>query len=516
MCQRLAQQFRLRSVPHVLIVADRIPPLLWGLRRRPVIVIPADLLPRLDRRQQETLLTHELAHLSRGDRWVRLLEMLVLALHWWNPVAWWASRQLRESEEACCDDWVIQKLPGSAKSYARSLLETVEFLSPQQPSLPPIASGFGSVKAFKRRLQIVLHSNSHSNITWSQRGYLTLIAAAALLFSISFVFDNPALAQRGKVGFVEVPSEGISSVSFSPDGKLLAGGSSDATVKIWDAATGVTTATLKAHKKRIQAVAFAPQGSMLASGSDDRTVILWDAKTGERLRTLEGFEDDVGQLRFSADGRTLWVASAHITSWEVETGRKQSTIKLGANNVISLDLSPDEKYLAVTFFISGKQLTAKMFDIKSSELIRNFGDPHYGVYAAAFSSDGRTLAGTCIGREEGPKLRFWNIETGEIQETFDLVDKEIWALRYSPNGKLLASGGEGPKVRTNPPGWRLTSMLTIWDPVRKDVQIRHNGASARLTSLCFSPDGKHLAYCDYATVSVIEVDSGDDVWTGKY
>ena len=85
------------------------------------------LLERLDDDQLAALLAHELAHVRRGDHWVRRLEFIVLGLFWWYPLAWWARTRLQAAEEECCDAWVVEALP--ARAYASAIVATVDFLA---------------------------------------------------------------------------------------------------------------------------------------------------------------------------------------------------------------------------------------------------------------------------------------------------------------------------------------------------------------------------------------------------
>ena len=137
------------------MVHGRLPPLIWALGKRPVVLLPEALWEQLTPQQRTALLAHEIAHLKRRDHCLRWLELAVLALYWWRPVAWWASRELGRAAERCCDAWVLWALPDLATAYGTALLDTIDFLAGPRAAPPPAAPGFGHVRHLKVRLEAI-------------------------------------------------------------------------------------------------------------------------------------------------------------------------------------------------------------------------------------------------------------------------------------------------------------------------------------------------------------------------
>ena len=117
-------------------------------------------------------------------------------------------------------------------------------------------------------------------------------------------------------------SESVRTVAFSLDGHMLASGSNDCTIVLWEVSTGQKLRTLAEHSNWVRTVAFSPDGHMLASGSNDHTIVLWEVSTGQKLRTLAGHSGCVHSVAFSPDGRTLVSGSDDhtIVLWWGEEG----------------------------------------------------------------------------------------------------------------------------------------------------------------------------------------------------
>jgi beta-lactamase regulating signal transducer with metallopeptidase domain len=192
--EEMARRLGLRCAPEVWLVTGRVPPLLWmpGWSARSArLILPVELVFRIDEDQRAALLAHELAHLRRGDPWVRWLELLAAALYWWHPLLSWFRRQLRDSEEQCCDAWVVATLP-ARRAYATALVETVDFLNGPAPlPAPQLASGAGPVRQLQRRVGMIMRGTTSGRLT--RAGFVAALAfaAAALAFGPSL---SPAQA----------------------------------------------------------------------------------------------------------------------------------------------------------------------------------------------------------------------------------------------------------------------------------------------------------------------------------
>ncbi|MDT0447898.1 nSTAND1 domain-containing NTPase [Streptomyces hesseae] len=265
----------------------------------------------------------------------------------------------------------------------------------------------------------------------------------------------------------------VNSVAFSPDGRILATGSTDRTVRLWDTATGKARKTLKGHTDIVSSVAFGPDGRTLATGGVDGAVQLWDVTSGRLRRSLVGTGSAVESVAFSRDGTTLATGSRDGVArlWDVPSAKVRSGFIGHTDTVRSVAFSPDGRTLAT----GSADRTVRLWNTASGEVQRSL-DPVHAVRSVAFSPDGRTLV---TGEGDGI-ARLWDTSSGESQATITTNTGHVRSVAFSPDGRTLAIGGSDETVRLwDIPGRGFTGALT--------------GHHGMVLSVAFGPDGKTLA-----------------------
>ncbi|TDH67918.1 hypothetical protein CCR75_004345 [Bremia lactucae] len=149
------------------------------------------------------------------------------------------------------------------------------------------------------------------------------------------------------------PSDGVTSVALSPDGRLLAAASLDKVVRIWDTETAQLLDRLEGHSDSVYSIAFSPDGKNVISGSLDRNIMLWDVcaqgRTTTRPRMLfQGHKDFVLSVAYTPDGRWLMSGSKDrsVVFWDPRSSRSVLTLTGYRNSVISVASSPASPYFA--------------------------------------------------------------------------------------------------------------------------------------------------------------------------
>jgi RNA polymerase sigma factor (sigma-70 family) len=272
---------------------------------------------------------------------------------------------------------------------------------------------------------------------------------------------------------------GVDALAFSPDGKWLVSGAgyTDTIARVWDPVTGKETGQLRGHADGIEVAAYAPDGKLVATGSQDGTVRLWDG-AGREVRRLEAKDGMVYALAFSPDGRTVAAGgkrrAAHL--WDVATGRELRAFDNPGGLTLRLAFSPDGKALATRGF---NETTIRLWDVAGGKEPRKIEAPRAGCPSLLFTPDGRALV---AGGDDG-LVHFWDVATGTTQRTFGESagrDGHVFSLAVSPDGRSVAAAYDGAAVR-------------LWETASGQQRARYEGHRGAVTSLAFSADGTLLA-----------------------
>ncbi|WP_322779283.1 TIR domain-containing protein [Frankia sp. Cas4] len=288
--------------------------------------------------------------------------------------------------------------------------------------------------------------------------------------------DDARVVRRIDAGAGEVRS-----VAFSPDGTVVASGSADGTIHLWNAATGEAQLTAQGHAGGVGSVAVSPDGTLLASGGADQIVRIWDTATGEVRHAMAGHAGWVESVAFSPDGRQLATGGFRlIRLWDVATGEQTGVLPGHAGGVWSVVFSPD----AATVASGGADDSVRLWRLTTQRHGILAGHGHSArVWSVAFSPDGTLLAS---GGADGT-VRVSEVATGRRLSSLHAPAGPGVSAALSPDGTLLAAGGAGPALRV----WEVATGRQLGA-----LAGPPGGSSGRMRSVgpvAFSPDGRLLA-----------------------
>lgn len=349
--------------------------------------------------------------------------------------------------------------------------------------------------------------------------------------------------QVAKVAMAPPDSHALG-LAISPDGKTLAAGCADRTVKLLDARSGEKIGTLTGVARGyVRGVAFTPDGKTVVGLGDDERLWIWDVPSRKALRSLPVFGDKdeaarpsiwPGAMALSPDGRTAAVGGGgtgeqvigddktffEVRALDLKTGGLAWSHVGRRGDLNQLAFSPDGRLLACA-----ASLEARLLDARTGELKQTVKPKDGTVWAVAFSRDGRFLAGCGTAIIDGKHSRWltvWDVRSGMILRSIEAGEAGGAAgpgtIAFSPDGKSLASAGVGIAAGRIAIGGRMVGMgqkvindIRLWDVATGALKwTSPEGDLGNIGSVAFSPDGEAIFCCDDSATSRIDARTGQD------
>lgn len=308
------------------------------------------------------------------------------------------------------------------------------------------------------------------------------------------IWDVRDPARPMQLAVLQGHEEGLGSVAFDRSGSLLATGSADKTVRLWDISDPKhPTLAARVHQRDsiVKAVEFDPVADMLAIAFVDGMIELWDTsapKAPSRMSELVGHEKSVESIDFSADGEVLASSSEDQTVRLWSTKNKQRPSFLGGVRVHSggalhsVEFSPDRKILAVAY----SDNTVKLWNVSDLGHAPLEGATLEGavapVYDLAFSPDGRTLAGASTDNT----IFLWKVKDYAHASRRNVLighSESAQSVAYSPDGRFLVSASADWSVR----------LWDVHDPDRVEFQLELESHQDLVYGVDVTSDGRTLA-----------------------
>ena len=333
----------------------------------------------------------------------------------------------------------------------------------------------------------------------------TLQGYTRSLRSVAFA---PADTAQILLGSLVTNGGAIASPSNKLKGQILASGSDDHKVRLWDAHSGKCLKALYGHTSRVWSVAFSLDGKILASGSDDQTVRLWDVSTGQCLHVLPGHTNWIRTIAFHPNGQILASGSddQRIRLWEVSSGECLTTLRGHTNWVWSVAFSPDGQILAS----GGNDQTVRLWNVNSRQCIKVLHGHTDWVRCVAFvpyAQNGSQNNGSnsliLASSSNDQTVRLWDVHTGRCLSILQESRSRVRSIAFSQDGQILACGGED-------------NSIGLWDIQAKQCIKTLQGHTDWVRTVAFSLYGNVLASGGKdETIALWDIETGDRLQTLK-
>jgi WD40 repeat protein len=267
----------------------------------------------------------------------------------------------------------------------------------------------------------------------------------------------------------------VMSVAYSPDGKVLATGSEDGTVRLWDARTGEEREALPQNPSPVTALAFTPDGKALAVAHLHGTIDFWDTSTRQRqAASVSRNKVAVIALAYAPDGQTLAFAAADgkVTLWEPATRKVRANVPGHQGRALALAWSHDGTLLAT----AGDDKVVKIRDPVTGNEIATLSGHTARVWSVAFAADDKTLASG----SDDATIRLWDVGGRKERSVLTGHQGAVWSVAFAHSGQTLVSGSEDTTVR-------------LWDATTGWHLSARKGHSGGVKSVAFSPNDQEAA-----------------------
>ncbi len=277
--------------------------------------------------------------------------------------------------------------------------------------------------------------------------------------------------------FLDGNTEGVTCLACSLDGRWLATGHEDHTVRLWNPATGELRAILEGHTGPVNAVVFSPDDRYLASASADGSVRIWAVSSGRARVTLTGEGVPVLALAYSPEGNALAVGGADgvVRVWEPLLGVQRRALEGHTGSVVGLAYAPDGRTLAS----ASRDGTVRLWDVAFGSYWATLREHVGSITALAYSPDGEML----VTGGDDRSVRLWNAVSAQplaaLEGELDGHTQPVCSVAFTCDGTGVVSGAADETVR-------------VWDVKTRRETTCHTGHAGPVRAVVVSPDGRWL------------------------